>query len=170
MPRGGGNSASIPRAVKDRLAQRLKQEEEDKQRKAEEARAEEEKRKADEEARRARARADEEARRARARADQEARRARARAEEEARIPPAERERRDAEALLLANGITGTESERKAAWKAFNLANHPDKGGNTQLTQQVNGAYNLYLQRIGRKGGRHTRKRRHRKRKTHRRRS
>jgi hypothetical protein len=44
--------------------------------------------------------------------------------------------------LLGVAAGATKTEIKAAWKRAAVANHPDLGGNTQVMQQINAAYEL----------------------------
>jgi DnaJ-domain-containing protein 1 len=44
--------------------------------------------------------------------------------------------------LLKVDANATKAEIKAAWKRAAVANHPDLGGNTEMMQQINAAYEL----------------------------
>ena len=64
-------------------------------------------------------------------------------------------------VLETNGITGnTPAERRKAYMQFALKNHPDKGGDTELFQKVDGCYRKQLEGAGRTRRRGSRRRKH----------
>jgi hypothetical protein len=57
-------------------------------------------------------------------------------------PPAEKPAPSSECsrILESQGITGTDAEKKTAYKKFALKNHPDKGGDQEVFKKVDGCY------------------------------
>jgi hypothetical protein len=66
-----------------------------------------------------------------------------------------------EALKISK-IIGTDREKTKAYRQFARTNHPDKGGDKEVFQKVDGCYRASLEEVG--GRRKTRRRRHTRRK------